>query len=195
MKMLQLLAVVAFGTLLVATPVLAQPGKGGETKTTTVVVEGKYPPPNIPVFSGAGLGGGLGMALTIIGAGYGMGKIGSAALESMARQPEVAVLVPGMQQQQERVVDDRLASGAAMPQRAPVEVHADRAQAGVEPVGIGHLATGRVEPGEVFDNSGPVPCGNRASFEKRILPQHRVLSAQRQQPAHQRQHVVGFLRR
>jgi F-type H+-transporting ATPase subunit c len=42
------------------------------------------------VFSGNSIGGGLGMALTIIGAGYGMGKIGSAALESMARQPEVA---------------------------------------------------------------------------------------------------------
>jgi F-type H+-transporting ATPase subunit c len=51
-------------------------------------------PPGAPtgtyVFTGAGLGGALGMALTIIGAGYGMGKIGAAALESMARQPEVA---------------------------------------------------------------------------------------------------------
>ena len=41
-------------------------------------------------FSGAGLGAGLGAALTLVGAGYGFGKIGSAALESMARQPEVA---------------------------------------------------------------------------------------------------------
>ncbi|MGL4554708.1 MAG: ATP synthase F0 subunit C [Gemmataceae bacterium] len=40
--------------------------------------------------SGSGLGAGLGAALTIIGAGYGFSKIGSAALESMARQPEVA---------------------------------------------------------------------------------------------------------
>ncbi|MCS6849562.1 MAG: ATP synthase F0 subunit C [Gemmataceae bacterium] len=40
--------------------------------------------------AGAGVGAGLGAALTIIGAGYGFGKIGSAALESMARQPEVA---------------------------------------------------------------------------------------------------------
>lgn len=46
--------------------------------------------PSTSVISGAGLGAGLGMALTIIGAGYGMGKIGAAALESMARQPEVA---------------------------------------------------------------------------------------------------------
>ncbi len=35
-------------------------------------------------------GGAIGAALTIIGAGYGIGKIGSSALESMARQPEVA---------------------------------------------------------------------------------------------------------
>jgi F-type H+-transporting ATPase subunit c len=42
------------------------------------------------LFSGAGLGAGLGAALTIVGAGYGFGKIGVAALESMARQPEVA---------------------------------------------------------------------------------------------------------
>jgi F-type H+-transporting ATPase subunit c len=41
-------------------------------------------------FSGAGLAAGLGMGLTIIGAGYGLGKIGAAALEAMARQPEVA---------------------------------------------------------------------------------------------------------
>jgi F-type H+-transporting ATPase subunit c len=40
--------------------------------------------------SGASIGAGLGAALTIIGAGYGFGRIGSAALESMARQPEVA---------------------------------------------------------------------------------------------------------
>lgn len=36
-------------------------------------------------FSGA-----IGAAVTIIGAGYGIGRIGSAAVESMARQPEVA---------------------------------------------------------------------------------------------------------
>ena len=36
-------------------------------------------------FSGA-----IGAGVTIIGAGYGIGKIGSSAVESMARQPEVA---------------------------------------------------------------------------------------------------------
>jgi F-type H+-transporting ATPase subunit c len=41
-------------------------------------------------FAGGGIGAGLGAGLTILGAGYGFGRIGSAALESMARQPEVA---------------------------------------------------------------------------------------------------------
>jgi len=41
-------------------------------------------------FYGAGLGAGIGAALTLVGAGIGFGRIGAAALESMARQPEVA---------------------------------------------------------------------------------------------------------
>jgi F-type H+-transporting ATPase subunit c len=37
-----------------------------------------------------GWGAGLGAGMVIIGAGIGFGKIGSAALESMARQPQTA---------------------------------------------------------------------------------------------------------
>jgi F-type H+-transporting ATPase subunit c len=36
------------------------------------------------------LGGAFGAGLVILGAGLGIGKIGAAAVESMARQPEVA---------------------------------------------------------------------------------------------------------
>ena len=36
------------------------------------------------------LGGAIGAGLVIIGAGLGIGRIGGAAVESMARQPEVA---------------------------------------------------------------------------------------------------------
>ncbi|HTU23854.1 MAG TPA: ATP synthase F0 subunit C [Pirellulales bacterium] len=36
------------------------------------------------------LGGAFGAGLVILGAGFGIGKIGSSAVESMARQPEVA---------------------------------------------------------------------------------------------------------
>ncbi len=45
---------------------------------------------NTGSFYGAALGAGLGAGITLIGAGLGFGRIGSAALESMARQPEVA---------------------------------------------------------------------------------------------------------
>jgi F-type H+-transporting ATPase subunit c len=46
--------------------------------------------PNATTFSGAAVGAGLGAGITIIGAGWGFGRIGAAALEGMARQPEVA---------------------------------------------------------------------------------------------------------
>jgi len=39
---------------------------------------------------GVHFSGAIGAAVTIIGAGYGIGKIGSAAVENMARQPEIA---------------------------------------------------------------------------------------------------------
>lgn len=73
MKLVKLLSAVVLVVLASAAPALAQTGS-----------------PSTVVLSGAGLGAGLGMALTIIGAGYGMGKIGSSALDGMARQPEVA---------------------------------------------------------------------------------------------------------
>ena len=38
----------------------------------------------------AGLGAALGAALTAIGAGIGIGKIGASAMEAIARQPEAA---------------------------------------------------------------------------------------------------------
>jgi F-type H+-transporting ATPase subunit c len=41
-------------------------------------------------FYGRAIAAGLGAGLTIIGAGFGFGKIGASALESMARQPETA---------------------------------------------------------------------------------------------------------
>lgn len=49
-----------------------------------------------PAFAAEGGNGGIhfsgaiGAALTIIGAGWGIGRIGQAAVEGMARQPEVA---------------------------------------------------------------------------------------------------------
>ncbi len=72
MKLLKVLFIVAVVLLVGATPAFAQTTPGSST------------------LSGAAMGAGLGMGLTIIGAGIGLGRIGAAALESMARQPEVA---------------------------------------------------------------------------------------------------------
>jgi F-type H+-transporting ATPase subunit c len=72
MKVLNLLALLMVVFLLTAAPAFAQ------NEPTSVT------------FAGAGVGAGLGAAVTIIGAGWGFGRIGAAALESMARQPEIA---------------------------------------------------------------------------------------------------------
>jgi F-type H+-transporting ATPase subunit c len=42
------------------------------------------------LLSGSSIGAGVGAGIVMLGAGYGFSRIGSAALESMARQPEVA---------------------------------------------------------------------------------------------------------
>jgi F-type H+-transporting ATPase subunit c len=73
MKALQMVAVAGV-MLVMAAPAFAQFGG----------------PANSSAFSGTGLGAGIGVALAIVGAGYGFGRIGGAALESMARQPEIA---------------------------------------------------------------------------------------------------------
>jgi F-type H+-transporting ATPase subunit c len=72
MKILKLFCLVMVALLLTAAPALAQTG------------------PSSITFSGAAVGAGLGAGITIIGAGWGFGRIGAAALESMARQPEIA---------------------------------------------------------------------------------------------------------
>jgi F-type H+-transporting ATPase subunit c len=72
MKTLQLLSLVVIALLLTAGPLFAQGT------------------PNSAFLSGSSAGAGLGAGITIIGAGWGFGRIGAAALESMARQPEVA---------------------------------------------------------------------------------------------------------
>jgi F-type H+-transporting ATPase subunit c len=46
--------------------------------------------PALAAGEGTSFSGAIGAGVTIIGAGYGIGKIGASAVESMARQPEVA---------------------------------------------------------------------------------------------------------
>ena len=73
MNRLSRIAALCFVMMLVATPVFAAEGEQVATLGTSI---------SFSVAFGAGL--------IIIGAGYGIGKIGSCAVESMARQPEVA---------------------------------------------------------------------------------------------------------
>jgi F-type H+-transporting ATPase subunit c len=84
MKTLTLVFVAAAVVLIAAAPALAQ--------TDTERFYGKWSgvTPQSETFSGAAIGAGLGAGLIILGAGIGFGRIGAAALEGMARQPEVA---------------------------------------------------------------------------------------------------------
>jgi F-type H+-transporting ATPase subunit c len=72
MKAVKLLALAFVVMLLMGSPLLAADA------------------PTSAVFSGTAIGAGLGAGLVLIGAGWGFGRIGATALESMARQPEVA---------------------------------------------------------------------------------------------------------
>lgn len=74
------IAALCFAVLLVASPLLAQDA----TETPGAVKAAMTTPFTIY------LGGAFGAGLVILGAGFGIGKIGSSAVESMARQPEVA---------------------------------------------------------------------------------------------------------
>ena len=65
-KIVRMAFTFAAAVLVVAVPAMAQDGGGTQ-------------------FSGA-----FGVGLTAIGAGYGIGRLAGSALESMARQPEVA---------------------------------------------------------------------------------------------------------
>jgi F-type H+-transporting ATPase subunit c len=68
-KLATFASVFAVGLLALASPAMAQDTVPGTSIS----------------FSGA-----FGVALTVMGAAYGIGKLASSALESMARQPEVA---------------------------------------------------------------------------------------------------------
>jgi F-type H+-transporting ATPase subunit c len=67
------IAMLCVAMMLVASPAMAQ-GAAEPAKAQSLIY----------------LGGAFGAGLVILGAGMGIGKIGSAAVESMARQPEVA---------------------------------------------------------------------------------------------------------
>lgn len=72
-----------FALTLVATPVMAQGPEEQPAKAMTLAEQAK-------VNSAVYLGGAFGAGLVVLGAAYGIGNIGAKAVESMARQPEVA---------------------------------------------------------------------------------------------------------
>src|SRR5438128_413676 len=86
MKALQLAFLVGMVMLMAASPAFAYLEKNQDKDGKTVETGG----PDHPVFSGGAIGAGIGAAITILGAGLGFGRIGASALESMARQPEIA---------------------------------------------------------------------------------------------------------
>lgn len=75
-KWIRVLAAVAGLLLLMAAPVMAQEAAEGEAAAAGL--------------TSLSLGAAFGAGLVMFGAGLGIGRIGVAAVESMARQPEVA---------------------------------------------------------------------------------------------------------
>lgn len=69
------IALLCMALLMVASPALAQGPAGGATGSTTPLIS---------------FGSAFAAGLVILGAAYGISRIGSHAVDSMARQPEVA---------------------------------------------------------------------------------------------------------
>ena len=83
MSKLSKIAALCFIMVLVfASPVFAQEATAPDGAAAAPAAAS----PTVSILSGTAFGVGL----VIIGAGYGIGKIGSGAVENMARQPEVA---------------------------------------------------------------------------------------------------------
>ena len=88
MRMTKLVGLVSVVLLCVAVPAFAQapPGYPNSAPSPGSPAAG----PVTVLLSGKGIACGLGIGLALIGAGIGFGRIGSSALDAMARQPEVA---------------------------------------------------------------------------------------------------------
>jgi F-type H+-transporting ATPase subunit c len=80
------IAALSMMMMLIAAPMFAATAEAETAKQPAPAASAPASAPGAMVL----LGGAAGAGLIIIGAGYGIGKIGSCAVESMARQPEVA---------------------------------------------------------------------------------------------------------
>jgi F-type H+-transporting ATPase subunit c len=86
MKVLQMVYLVVMVLLVVGGPAWA-------ADETTPPGKTAGPIPNVTALSGAAIGAGIGAGIAIVGAGWGFGRIGAAALEGMARQPEISARI------------------------------------------------------------------------------------------------------
>ena len=89
--LLVVVALTAGSPALLLAQSVEKPAQGAEAKDSAKKPAAEAdikatPAPSLLILAGAAFGAGL----VTIGAGYGIGKIGSCAVESMARQPEVA---------------------------------------------------------------------------------------------------------
>lgn len=95
MKKFVCLVLLIMGLVLLTSSVAMAQGQGVVKNTDSAGKETQSPNPGSLVFSGASVGAGIGIGISLLGAGLGFGRIGSAALESMARQPEKAGQIQG----------------------------------------------------------------------------------------------------
>jgi F-type H+-transporting ATPase subunit c len=79
------IAALVLAVCLVAAPVFAQSADKGPA-TGEKPAAAAAAPGSISIY----LGGAIGAGIVILGAGFGIGRIGASAVEGMARQPEVA---------------------------------------------------------------------------------------------------------
>ena len=79
MKFWQVLSLVVLVVLLSGAPACAADEKVTTPAGTTTVAASNW---------GPGIGAGVGVGLVVIGAAYGLGRIGGSMVESMARQPD-----------------------------------------------------------------------------------------------------------
>jgi F-type H+-transporting ATPase subunit c len=86
-RIVKLLAL-CFVALVMAAPAVAQEEKAAEEGAALAVAAPAAPAAESN--HGLNFGAAFGAGLVILGAGYGISKIGASAVESMARQPEVA---------------------------------------------------------------------------------------------------------
>lgn len=88
-KFVSMSAAMAIAILICASPVIAQPEEGAATPAAGAAAQ----PPvmqSANAWTLVNLSGAFGCGLVVIGASYGIGRLAGSALESMARQPEVA---------------------------------------------------------------------------------------------------------